>query len=139
MNASEILVRRGLLNSSQVEQIRQADGSCGWENAVEAGLVSEEDALRAMGDEFGMDFIDLAGEDTDVDLSLLEVFPQKLIYRQSLFPIRRDNGSLVVATSDPFDLYPLDEAGAATAAEAPPRGSPTAAAPAKPARKKRRR
>ena len=41
-------------------------------------------------------------------------FPHKLIHRQSLFPIRRDNGQLVVATSDPFDLYPLDEVSAAT-------------------------
>ena len=65
-----------------------------------------------MGDEVGIDFVDLA--DADVDLSLLKIFPQKLIHRQSLFPIRRDNGQLVVATSDPFDLYPLDEVSAAT-------------------------
>jgi hypothetical protein len=42
------------------------------------------------------------------------VFPQKLIYRQSLFPISRNNGTIVVATSDPFDLYPIDEVSAAT-------------------------
>ncbi|MCH8922705.1 MAG: type II secretion system ATPase GspE, partial [Planctomycetes bacterium] len=30
----------------------------------------------------------------------------------ALFPIRRENGSVVVATSDPFDLYPLDEVAA---------------------------
>ena len=31
-----------------------------------------------------------------------------------MFPIRRQNGALIVATSNPFDLYPLDEASAAT-------------------------
>ena len=51
---------------------------------------------------------------TEVDLSLLKDFPHKLIHRQSLFPVRRNNGELVVATSDPFDLYPLDELSAAT-------------------------
>jgi hypothetical protein len=28
--------------------------------------------------------------------------------------VRRDNGQLVVATCDPFDLYPIDEVSAAT-------------------------
>ena len=60
----------------------------------------------------GLEYVDL--RDIEVDLSLLQNFPHKLIHRQSLFPIRRDNGQLVVATSDPFDLYPLDEVSAAT-------------------------
>ena len=76
------------------------------------GFVTEEEALRALGSEVGIDYIDL--NDAEIDLSLLSQFPQRLIYRDSLFPIRRDNGSLVVATNDPFDLYPLDEVGAAT-------------------------
>src|SRR5262249_13704111 len=41
-------------------------------------------------------------------------FPLRLVYRQSLFPLRRVNGHLEVVTSDPFDLYPIDEASAAT-------------------------
>ncbi len=49
-----------------------------------------------------------------MDLSLLETFPQKLIYRHALFPIRREHGAILVATSNPFDLYPIDEAAAAT-------------------------
>ena len=49
-----------------------------------------------------------------MDLSLLKAFPHKVIYRQALFPIARQNGSLKVATSDPFDLYSLDEVSAAT-------------------------
>src|SRR5919201_5953889 len=49
-----------------------------------------------------------------VDLALLQTFPQKLIHRQTLFPIRKEFGQLIVATSNPFDLYPLDEVSAAT-------------------------
>ena len=49
-----------------------------------------------------------------MDLSLLEGFPTRLIHRELLFPLSRDNGTLVVATSNPFDPYPIDEAGAAT-------------------------
>ncbi|MFO0903631.1 MAG: ATPase, T2SS/T4P/T4SS family [Pirellulales bacterium] len=114
MEAGEILLRRGLLNTQQLETARSTggDGSRLVELAVEKGFVSEEDALRAIGDEVGLDFIDLP--QADPDLSLLKIFPHRLIHRQGLFPIQRTNGSIVVATSNPFDLYPLDEVAAAT-------------------------
>src|SRR5690606_21198734 len=71
----------------------------------------ESAALEALGAEMGMEVIDL--EHAQIDRSLLAEFPQKLIYRHGLFPITRRNGVVVVATSDPLDLYSLDEAGAA--------------------------
>lgn len=114
MEAGEILLRRGLLNEDQLEQTRvgSQEGTTLVDSAVDLGFVSEEDALRALGDEVGLDFVDLASQ--DVDLSLLKDFPHKLIHRQSLFPISRENGTIVVATCDPFDLYPLDEVSATT-------------------------
>ena len=114
MEAGEILLRRGLLNDQQLNLSRdaQTNGASVVDKAVELGYVTEEEALRALGLEVGIDYIDI--NEAEIDLSLLNQFPQRLIYRDSLFPIRRENESLVVATSDPFDLYPLDEVGAAT-------------------------
>jgi type II secretion system protein E len=117
MEAGEILVRSGLIDSRQLDQTRaqangHGDGTRLIEAAISLGYVTEEAALRAVGEQVGIDYIDLT--ETDVDLSLLKNFPPKLIHRQSLFPIRRDHGQLVVATSNPFDLYPLDEVSAAT-------------------------
>ncbi len=109
MEAGAILVKRGLLSSQQLDQLRRErpDASRLDVAAVDSGMVSEEAALRALGDEVGIPYVDL--EQEDIDLSLLRGFPQKLIHRHSLFPIHQHNGSLTVATSDPFDLYPLDE------------------------------
>ena len=114
MEAGEILIKRGLLDERQLNETRrgQEDGQTLVAKAVQLGFVEEEDALRALGDEVGLDFIDL--QEAEIDLSLLEGFPRRLIHRQALFPVRRQNGSLLVATSDPFDLYPLDEVSAAT-------------------------
>lgn len=114
MEAGDILVRRGLLDPEQLEKSRQGvgEGTNVVSVAIDLGYVDEEVALRALAEEVGLDFIDLA--QVDVDLSLLETFPTKLIYRQYLFPIARNNGQLEVATSDPFNLYPIDEASAAT-------------------------
>ena len=35
--------------------------------------------------------------------------PLKLVHRRTLMPLSRNNGTLVVATGDPFDVYALDE------------------------------
>src|SRR5258708_7147128 len=109
MEAGAILVKRGLLSSQQLDQLRRErpDAARLDVAAVDTGLVTEEAALRALGDEVGIPFVDL--EQQEIDLSLLRGFPQKLIHRHALFPLQRHNGSLKVATSDPFDLYPLDE------------------------------
>ena len=114
MEAGEILLRKGLLDQRQLDAARaaQTEGVRLDQAAVRLGFIKEEDALRAIGESLGLDFIDLS--EAPIDLGLLKDFPQKFIHRASLFPIRRQNGSLTVATSDPFNLYPLDELSAAT-------------------------
>ncbi len=51
MEAGELLQRRGLLNETQLVQLRQAngDGASLVEKAVALGYVREEAALRAWG------------------------------------------------------------------------------------------
>jgi general secretion pathway protein E/type IV pilus assembly protein PilB len=108
------LLRKGLLDKRQLQISRDAQN----ENtrldqaAVQLGFLTEEQALRALGEEVGLDFIDLA--DSEIDLKLLKKFPPRFIYRENLFPVKQVNGSLTVATSDPFNLYPLDELSSAT-------------------------
>lgn len=112
MHAGEILKRRGLLNEEQLSQSRDRDATGVIQAAIALGFVEEREALQALAEEVGLDYVDL--RETDVDLEALQGFPQKLIYRQSLFPIGFEGDSIIVATSDPLDLYPLDEASAAT-------------------------
>jgi len=113
MEASEILFQRGLLDEDQFAQTRSAggDGAVQIETAVQRGYVAEDEALKALGEAMGLDYVDL--NDAEIDLSVMSKFPHKLIHRSMLFPLRRENGHMIVATSDPFDLYPLDEASAA--------------------------
>ena len=114
METGNILLKKGLLDKSQLEKSRRAqtEGTRLDQAAVDLGYITEEAALSALGEEVGLEFVDLS--ETEVDLSLLAGFPAKFIHRETLFPIRQHNGALVVATCDPFNLYPLDELGAAT-------------------------
>ena len=55
--------------------------------AAEWGFSSEEEALRAVGDALGMDFLDLSSAKTDP--SVLRSFPAKLVHRYGVFPVGR--------------------------------------------------
>ena len=114
MDVGELLLEEGLLDQRQLTVARdsQRNGHSVLDMAIELGFVKEDKALQIVGDKVGLDYVDLTKE--QVDTSLLESFPQKIIYRDSLFPISRENGSITVATSNPFDLYPLDEVSSVT-------------------------
>ena len=113
MDAGKLLIKHDLLDDAGLERASsaQTNGSRIDQTAIELGLVTEVDALQAWSAEVGIPFVDL--ETCDVDLSLLTEFPHRLIHRNSLFPIERRGNSVIVATSDPLALYPLDEAAAA--------------------------
>ncbi len=114
MDIGEILLRKDLLTEDQLEQARRAavDGLRLDQAAVQLGFVTEEDALRALAEELGIRYVDLS--EVQIDLSALKGFPARLIHRETIFPIEQRNGTLVVATSDPFNLYPLDEVSSTT-------------------------
>lgn len=113
MQIGEILLENGLLNETQLEQstAQASNGSAVLTNALKMGFLDEEAALKAIGTDIGVEFVDL--RETDVDLSLLESFPNRLIHREQLFPVERQNGHVLVATSDPFDYNAIDEASSA--------------------------
>ena len=108
MEISEVLIRQGLLTTDQGDQVRQQMNGHRFDKAViEMGLLTEEQTLRAFADELGMQYVEL--KDFEIDPELLNLFPTSTIYRHSLLPLRRENGRVEVATSDPFDLEALDE------------------------------
>jgi general secretion pathway protein E/type IV pilus assembly protein PilB len=74
---------------------------------IRMGVLTEDQLLKTLSSEFGMEYIDL--KNIQVDTDLLARFPTSAIYRHSLLPLYRENGHIVVATSDPLNLEGLDE------------------------------
>jgi general secretion pathway protein E len=108
MQVEQLLLNRGLINAEQLAiASSKANGKRVDEVLVEMGAVSEEEALKALAEDIGMKYVDL--KDFQVDRDLLAEFPTTAIFRYALLPLTRANGSVEVATSDPFDLEALDE------------------------------
>jgi general secretion pathway protein E/type IV pilus assembly protein PilB len=74
---------------------------------IEKGFAREEDVLNTLAEEFGMDLVDL--NKVTVEPDTLKEMPMRLVHRRSILPLSRENGTLTVATGDPFDVYSLDE------------------------------
>jgi general secretion pathway protein E/type IV pilus assembly protein PilB len=111
MQLAQRLVKKGLLPAGELTRVLEAQASAPskplHELLIEKGFAKEEDVLAALADEFGMELVDLTKVTVDPDT--LKAMPLKLVHRRTLMPLSRQNGTLVVATGDPFDVYALDE------------------------------
>lgn len=110
MSTTPSLSNKGILDTRLSQLARLAQSSEGQLSQVAAELGyatdNEDDALRAVGEAMGLQVIDLAS--ARIDLSLLKEFPVRLIHRHGVFPLRKEQGSLVLAVSNPFDLHAID-------------------------------
>ena len=111
MTLLDSLVKRGLL--APADQPRAAEAVSATPDRaphltlIDKGFIKEDALLPALADEFGLDFVDLTK--ATVEPEALVGVPQKLVHRRNLMPLARHNGTLTVATGDPFDPYALDE------------------------------
>ncbi len=80
--------------------------------ATELDFPNTRDLLKSVARSMGMPFADL--ESIDVDASLLDDFPLRLIHRFEVFPIANGDDGLTVAIANPFDFQAIDTIGTAT-------------------------
>ena len=121
MSIGEVLLEKGLISADNLAEglaLRKKTGARLDKILVELGHVSEEQVLGVMAEQLGMEMVDLA--EVSIDVETLRALPPKLVYRRGLVPLTKENGTLRVATSDPFDLYSFDEVRMLTGLEIKP-------------------
>ncbi len=111
MQLAQRLLRRGVLKPDDLARIEEARAQAPnkplHELLVERNFAREEDVLAGLAEEFGLELVDLS--DYKVEPDVLTAMPLKIVHRRTIMPLRRENGVLIVATGDPFDVYALDE------------------------------
>ena len=73
---------------------------------AQPNVASEEEILRWLATEYGLGFTAL--EDVEPDRQLLSLFPARILLKEELLPLKRDNGSVEVATSRLFATQGFD-------------------------------
>ena len=110
MGLGNLLLERGLISRGQLDSAlaeQTASGERIERVLVRQGIVTREQILATLGEQFHLDVVDLTT--LSVEPAVLQLLPAKLVYRQRCVPVARENGTLTIATSDPFEIAVLDE------------------------------
>ena len=111
MQLAERLVEAGFLPENMLGRALEAQAQMPDQPLhlilIEKGWVREYDLLNFLGNELGMPLIDLTKH--EITKEALASMPHKIVHRYGILPVSRDNGTLTIATANPYDFSVLDE------------------------------
>jgi type II secretory ATPase GspE/PulE/Tfp pilus assembly ATPase PilB-like protein len=105
----EMLVESGVITSEQLEiglKQQKRTGEKLGEILVRLGFVTRSDVLKVMSEQSGSDFIDL--KLTHIDNKAIDLVPGEIAREFTIIPVGLNNGSMVVATENPYNLNAVD-------------------------------
>ena len=108
--AWDVLVSQGKISEEQVQQaleVQKKDSRELGRILVSLGFISELDLAQVQAQRLGLDYIDLS--ERDVDPGVLNLMPEKVLRKHKVVPLRVENKRLLVAMSDPANIYALDD------------------------------
>jgi type IV pilus assembly protein PilB len=106
----QILIELGFITSEQLEtaleEHRKTPKSLG-RVLIDLGMIKEADLVRALAEQVGLEFVDL--NEFPIDATSTVLLPEALSRRYRAIPIGEREGRLLVAMSDPANVYALDD------------------------------
>jgi type IV pilus assembly protein PilB len=117
----DILLEDGLVTQQQLFDAydeHQRLGRALGRVLVDSGVLTESQLVAALAQQIGMRFVDLT--DFAVDGAALLLVPQAVCRRYNALPIGWDDGHLLVAMSDPANVFALDDIRSITNADVRP-------------------
>jgi len=117
----QILIEQGLISDEQLtealkvqERVPKSLGRI----LIDLQLIKETDLVRALAHQIGLEFVDLG--EFPVDPSATALIPESVARRYRALPIGERDGRLLVAMSDPANVYALDDIRTITGREVEP-------------------
>ncbi|HET7480223.1 MAG TPA: ATPase, T2SS/T4P/T4SS family [Rubrobacteraceae bacterium] len=109
----EILISEGKLSETQLQEaltIQRNDPRDLGEILISLGLVEAEDLARALARRLKLDFVVISElSESEVDPDVLNLIEERTLRKYTALPLRFEDGRLVVAMSNPNDLFALED------------------------------
>lgn len=110
MHIGAILIERGVITREQFQRAaeeQQRSGERLDQTLQRLGYINSMQALEAVAEQFALPIVDL--NSIEVSDDVLRRLPARLVFKKRCVPIEQRNGTLRIATCDPFDLTAFDE------------------------------
>ncbi|MBN1823963.1 MAG: Flp pilus assembly complex ATPase component TadA [Endomicrobiales bacterium] len=107
----DILVDVGIISSAQLKEaleIQKRNGGKLGAILSQMGIINEEVMLAFLGKQCGVSYVSLS-EYGAIPAEVLRSIPESIVRHQNLIPISKDNNTVTVAMSDPFNIFAIDD------------------------------
>jgi type IV pilus assembly protein PilB len=106
----ELLIRENLITSRELEEAQkdavQSGGRLGY-SLTKLGYIAESELTNFLSKQYGVPSINLS--EFDVDEDVINIVPKEVAQKHRCIPINRAGSSLIVAMSDPSNIYAIDD------------------------------
>lgn len=107
---TEILLRKRIISQDQLNEARQVSkeqNASLAETIIKLGYATGEDVMRAVAQEHGRDYVDLA--EVKIPESIIELVPESVARENKILPLAEENDALKVIVSDPYDIDTIEK------------------------------
>jgi len=106
----ELLVRENLISLQQLQKAQEEQRKTGGRIGsllVKQGSIAEHDLTNFLSKQYGVPAISL--KDFDIDEDVLKLIPKATAEKHQVIPVNRAGSSLIVAMSDPSNIFAIDD------------------------------
>ena len=106
----ELLVRENLISLQQLQKAQEAQkvggGKLGYQ-LTKLGYIEESQLTEFLSRQYGVPAINLA--EFEIDADVIKLIPKEVAEKHQVVPVNRAGGSLIVAMSDPSNIFAIDD------------------------------
>jgi len=106
----ELLVRENLISLQQLQRAqdeqKKAGGRIGY-HLTKLGFIEESELTNFLSKQYGVPSINL--KEFDIDGEVVKLVPKEVAEKHQCIPVNRAGASLILAMSDPSNIYAIDD------------------------------
>ncbi len=106
----ELLIREKVLSLQQLQQAQDEAKRTGRRlgaTLARMGLVPDNVLTQLVARQYSLPAINLS--EIEIDANVLKLIPKEICEKHQVIPVRRQGSTLIVAMSDPSNIYAIDE------------------------------
>src|SRR5262245_19952267 len=106
----ELLVREKMISLQQLQKAQDEARRSGkrlGHALTQLGFVKDQDLTQFLAKQYSLPSINLA--EFDIDPEVIKLIPKEISRKPMVIPVNRAGATLIVAMSDPSNIYAIDE------------------------------